>query len=167
MLIIFSGLPAVGKTAIARELARYLDAVYLRIDTIEQALRDSGAVKEAIYDAGYRVAYQVAEDNLGLGRMVIGDSVNPVSDTRDAWVQGANRAQVGAIEIEIQCSDLKEHRRRLETRASEISGLRPLTWDEVVNREYSSWDREHVVIDSAIQSVEQSVSMILNILRKP
>ena len=38
MLIIFGGLPATGKTTIARDLARQLGATYLRIDTIEHAI---------------------------------------------------------------------------------------------------------------------------------
>ena len=37
VLIVFSGLPGVGKTTIARELGRSLAAVYLRIDSIEHA----------------------------------------------------------------------------------------------------------------------------------
>ncbi len=40
MLIALGGLPGTGKTTIARELARQLGAVHLRIDSIEQALRD-------------------------------------------------------------------------------------------------------------------------------
>ena len=40
MLIIFGGLPGTGKTAIAQQLARELGAVYLRIDSMEQAIRD-------------------------------------------------------------------------------------------------------------------------------
>jgi len=166
MLIIFGGLPGVGKTAIAKELARQIGAVYLRIDSIEQAMRDSRAVKQPLNDAGYRVAYVVAQDNLLLGSSVVADSVNPLSITRDAWLETAKRAKVSAVEIEIKCSDLNEHRRRVETRAAERSGLRPLTWSEVVSREYHVWDREHVVIDTAAQSVEQSVSMIGEILRK-
>jgi predicted kinase len=78
MLIIFGGLPGTGKTAIARELASQLGAVYLRIDSIEQAIRNSGVVSKPLDDVSYRVGYSVAEDNLRLGRSVIGDSVNPL-----------------------------------------------------------------------------------------
>jgi len=75
MLIIFGGLPGTGKTVIARELAGQLSAVYFRIDSIEQAIRDSGVVSKPLDDVGYRIGYTVAEDNLRLGRTVIADSV--------------------------------------------------------------------------------------------
>jgi predicted kinase len=42
MLVVLSGLPGVGKTAIARELAVAMGAVHVRIDSIEQALRNEG-----------------------------------------------------------------------------------------------------------------------------
>jgi predicted kinase len=77
VLIIFGGLPGVGKTTIGRELARHLIAVHVRIDSIEQAIRASGTVNPSLNDMGYRVGYAVAEDNLRLGRTVIADSVNP------------------------------------------------------------------------------------------
>jgi DNA polymerase III delta prime subunit len=51
-LVILSGLPGVGKTTIARELAAALTAVHVRIDSIEQALRDAGLTVE---EEGYRV----------------------------------------------------------------------------------------------------------------
>ncbi|MCY4111185.1 MAG: adenylyl-sulfate kinase, partial [Chloroflexi bacterium] len=60
MFLIFGGLPAVGKTAIATELARGIGAVHLRIDSIEQALRNSGV--EISGPEGYVVADAVAED---------------------------------------------------------------------------------------------------------
>ena len=56
MLISLSGPQGVGKTTIARELARQIGAVHLSIDTIEQALR-SGIADD---DRRYRVAYRVA-----------------------------------------------------------------------------------------------------------
>jgi predicted kinase len=165
MLIIFAGLSGVGKTTIARELARQIGAVYLRIDSIEQALRDSDAISQPVDDAGYCVAYALAEDNLRLGRIVIADSVNPLSVTRDAWVDVAKRAGVDAREIEVQCSDLDEHRRRVEAPASDIPGLQPPTWEEVVSREYHPWNREHVVIDTASGTVEDNVILIQKILQ--
>jgi predicted kinase len=166
MLIIFGGLPGVGKTAIARELARQIGAVHLRIDSIEQAIRTSGVVSEPLNDAGYRVAYAVAEDNLRIGRTVIADSVNPLQVTRDAWIEVARRVQGSAIEVEVQCSDANEHRRRVETRISDDPGLMMPTWEEVVSREYHPWNAEHLVVDTAGRTVEQNVALLREALLK-
>jgi predicted kinase len=42
VLVVLGGLPGVGKTTIARELAIATNAVHVRIDSIEQALRNAG-----------------------------------------------------------------------------------------------------------------------------
>ncbi len=166
MLIIFGGLPGIGKTTIARELARQLGATYVRIDSIEQAIRDSGKVNQPLNDTGYRVAYAIAEDNLRLGRTVIADSVNPIQLTRDAWIGVAHRARVGAAEVEVICSDPQQHRQRVETRPADISGLRLPTWEEVASREYEPWEREHIVIDTTGRSVADSVEELQEALPK-
>jgi predicted kinase len=160
MLIILGGLPGVGKTTIARELARQIGAVYVRIDSIEQAISESGALSQPVNDAGYRIGYAIAEENLRLGRTVIADSVNPIALTRDAWVSVATRVHVRSIDIEVTCSDATEHRRRVETRKGDIPGLRPLSWEEVVTRDYQAWDRERIQVDTAGRSVEQIVKML-------
>lgn len=165
MLIIFGGLPGVGKTTVARELARQLGAVHIRIDSIEQAILDSGTVSPPLNDAGYRVGYAVAADNLRVGRTAIADSVNPLAISRDAWIEVASRVPVRAVEIEVVCSDTNEHRRRLETRITDFPRSRPLTWREVVSREYHAWSREHVVIDTSLRSVEQNVKMLRGAIR--
>ena len=164
MLIIFGGLPGVGKTAIARELARRTGAVHLRIDSIEEAIRASGVVSGPLDDAGYRVAYAVAEDNLRLGRIVVADSVNPLPVTRLAWRDVAIRAQVRTMEIEVVCSDAREHRRRVETRIADIPGLRLPVWNDIVSREYHPWDGAHLMIDTANRTVEQSLDLIVEAL---
>ena len=55
-----------GEAAVAAGLAREIGAVHLRIDSIEQALRNSGV--DVSGPEGYEVAYAIAEDNLRLGR---------------------------------------------------------------------------------------------------
>lgn len=158
MLIIFGGLPGTGKTSIARELARQIAAVFLRIDSIEHAIRESGRAREPLDDAGYRIAYAVAEDNLRVGHTVISDCVNPWAITRDAYLAVAKRAQVPAVEVEITCSDPAEHQRRVENREPDIAGFELPSWPDVVSRDYHDWQSEHIVIDTAGQSIEQSVS---------
>ena len=165
-LIIFGGLPATGKTTIARDLARQLGATYLRIDTIEQALRDSAMMSQPINDEGYRVAYGIAEDNLRLGRTVIADSVNPIQLSRDAWIDVAHRAHARAVEVEVICSDPQLHRQRVETRSVDIRGLSLPTWENVICREYEPWQREHIVIDTAGRSVAESVEELRMALPK-
>ena len=115
--MILSGLPGVGKTTIARELAAALAAVHVRIDSIEQALRNAGLT---VYDHGYRVAYAVAEDNLRLGRTVIADCVNPWPLTRQEWEAVASRAAARAVSVELVCSNIEEHKRRVESRSPDI-----------------------------------------------
>jgi predicted kinase len=98
MLYIFSGLPGTGKSALSRHLARERRAVHLRIDSIEQALREVGALVNG--PEGYVVAYRIAEDNLRLGLPVVADSVNPLRVTRAAWREVATRVEVPFVEIE-------------------------------------------------------------------
>ena len=158
MLIVLSGLPGVGKTAIARELARTMGAVHLRIDSIEQTLRKAGYCVEG---EGYDVAYTVAEDNLRAGQTVIADCVNPWPLTRGAWRSVAERAGVAALDVEIVCSDAAEHRRRVESREPDIAGHTLPTWQAVVERDYHAWERDRLVVDTAACEVGAGVRAIV------
>jgi hypothetical protein len=62
------------------------------------------------------------------------------------------------------CSDPEQHKRRVETRASDVEGLRPPTWQEVVSREYEPWERPHIVVDTASHSVAENVKRIREML---
>ena len=163
MLIVLSGLPGVGKTEIARALAQVLEGVHIRVDSIEQVLRDSGVKVEG---EGYEVAYAVAEDNVRVGRVVIADCVNPWPLTRDAWRAVAARANVPVLEVEVACSDVEEHRRRVESRAADIPGHVLPAWSDVTARDYRPWDRERFVLDTSHRSVGTAVDAIVSELRR-
>jgi predicted kinase len=159
MLIAFSGLPGSGKTSIARELARRLRATYLRVDTVEQALRSCGTLEEVMAE-GYETIYRLAEDNLQLGLTVIADSANPIGMTRDAWAEVAREANVRLVNVEVICSDEAEHRHRVETRTSDIPDLVLPTWDKVKSRVYHPWTQPRIVIDTAGRSVGECVGQL-------
>jgi predicted kinase len=163
LLIIFAGLPGVGKTSLARALAQGLGAVFLRIDTIEQVLADVHAddIVRADPGLGYMIAYAVAADNLRLGRTVVADSVNALAVTRDAWRAVAEAGGSPSIEVEVICSDRAEHRRRVESRVADIPGHIPPTWAEVEAREHHAWTREHIVIDTAGGSLETCLAELM------
>ena len=90
--------------------------------------------------------------------------MNPLRVTREAWAAVAKHAGVRAVEIEVACSDVDEHRRRVETRTSDIPEFELPTWEEVAGREYDPWDGEHLVIDTAGRTVAQTVDAIRRVL---
>ena len=166
-LIVLAGLPGSGKSSIARCLSEEIHAIWMRVDSIEQAIRDSGVAPGSLDDAGYRAAYAVAEDNLRLGHDVVADSVNPWMLTRNAWRDSGVRAGSRVVEVEITCSNLEEHRRRVEGRVIEVPNLERLDWFAVVGRDYRPWDRKPLVVDTYGRSVAECVTIIRAALEGP
>lgn len=156
-LVVFGGLLGVGKTSIASRLAAAVGAVYLRIDVIEVALHFDGVDVER---QGYSVANALARSNLKLGLTVVADAVNPVREAREVWRAIAAETGARLIEVEVVCSHAAEHRRRVESRVSDIAGFSPPTWDEVVERDYQPWAGDRLVIDTAVTGVDEAVARI-------
>jgi predicted kinase len=159
-LYIFGGLPATGKSTLAFLLAKAARAAYLRIDTIEQGLRELCGVN--VQGEGYRLAYRIAEENLRTGIDVVADSCNPIELTRSEWDQVAWKAQAAFFNIEIVCSDRSEHRQRVETRQSSVPNVRLPNWSEVLAREYHAWTRDRIVIDTARRSEAESFDELVS-----
>ena len=160
VLVVIGGLPATGKSTVATALARQTATPYLRVDRIEQAIVDRSPLSHPLGPAGYAVAHELALEQLQLGLDVIVECVNSLAVTRNGWLGTAATANAALIEVEVICSDQTEHRRRVETRTSDVEGLAKPTWTEVVEREYEPWTRERLVIDTARTSPENAVRAI-------
>ena len=163
-LYIFGGLPATGKSTLAAALAHELGAVYLRADTIEQAMRDADITLTG--PEGYIIGYALAAENLRLGMSVVSDCVNPLEITREAWRNAAIQSEAQYVEIEVICSDSAEHRRRVESRHSDINGLQLPGWRDVIGRDYCEWTSKDLTIDTAHHSPCDSISKLFRLLKQ-
>ena len=161
LLHVLGGLPGCGKSTLARAFAERIGALWLRVDSIEQAIRDAGGT--FVGPEGYLVAAAVARDNLADGRSVVVDAVNPLPVTREGFRLAARAAGATCSEVEVRCSDPAEHRHRVEHRRAEVPGLRLPTWEEVVAREFVPWP-EARRLDTSARSAAESLDDLLALL---
>lgn len=163
-LIVLGGLPGVGKTTLARALARRVPLAHVRVDTIEATMVRSGLADRITGPEGYAVAFRVAADQLALGLSVVADTVNPVRETRDRWREVAAQHDARVVEVELTCSDPASHERRVTERESDIPGLTAPTWQQVVDREYHPWSPD-LRLDTAVATPEELADTVIGWLR--
>ena len=116
VLAVFAGLPGVGKSTLAAQVAAELPAAVLPVDTVDFTLQRYKVTEPRPGYAAYGVVAALAEIQLRIGHHVIIDAVNPVKAARQLWVDLAERMDVPLRVVEVVCGDDAEHRRRVEAR---------------------------------------------------
>lgn len=160
VLMSFTGLPGVGKSTIARQVAKKTGALWLWIDQIEVAMRSSHMVTDDLADGGYAAAQAVAKGALRQGFDVIADCVNPIALTRAAWQAVAYDTGARLITVELTCSDQDAHRGRVETRQVDLPGWIGPDWQAVQGRTYEPMTDADVTLDTGLTSVEAAVERL-------
>ena len=151
VLVIVSGLPGVGKSALADALGRELVAPVLSVDPIEAAIWRCG-IRPSFETgvAAYEIAAVVARHQLQLGLTVVIDAVSSLEVAREMWRDAASRAEATTRVIEVVCGDEATHRDRLAGRVRDIDGFPEPSWDDVIARrdEWEPWSGPRLLIDS-------------------
>lgn len=103
------------------------------------------------------MANALAEANLLLGHSIVADCVNPVRDSREGWSKVAARVSAKLVNIHLVCSNVAEHRRRVEERLADIPDHILPTWEAIVQHEFETRDDDHLLLDTTTMSPAELV----------
>ncbi|WP_159440584.1 AAA family ATPase [Tersicoccus phoenicis] len=150
-LIVIAGLPGVGKTSVASELAVRLNGVHLSVDAVEESILGSGLPHGwHVGVAAYEATRAMAELNLQLGHDVVVDAVSDSEAARQTWRDAASATDAVLRFVHLVVSDLEEHRRRLFGRDRGFTHVAEPSWQDVQLRraEYAPWTDDRLEIDA-------------------
>lgn len=170
-LVVFAGAPGVGKSTLARAVARELSAAYLDKDTIKDATLSLG--REMQVDnigpfAGalsYTLLVPLARDNLTVGTHVVIDSPAGYRAFQDAVEELVRRVRVKFKLVECITTDESLLRERIERRAPDLPDHRVRDWDayQQARARMERLSGPRVVVDTA-ETVQTNLKKIMNAL---
>lgn len=170
MVIVVSGPPCVGKTAVAESLAREFGVPLFSVDPLLQVLtRPELMASPDQFSLGDATAKELQsvliERQLALG---IGAILEHTADRamRKRWKAIAARFDAPYFGIECMCSNRALHRQRFDARPEFRIGEWLLTW-EYIERSLDTYepDEEAAIVLDSINSLEQNVAVAASVLR--
>jgi predicted kinase len=165
VLVVVSGLPGTGKTALAAALAARLGAVHLSVDPVEDALLGAGLPPSwETGVAAYEAARAMAELNLVPGATVVVDAVNDSEPARETWRTASAAAGAELAFVLLTLDDVVEHRRRVEGRRRDLAHVPEPSWDAVLARAaaYAPWADGACLRIDAGRPVDELVRVVLD-----
>lgn len=167
-MIVFAGLPGVGKSAVADGVARALGHPILSVDPIEEGMAEAGIAPSFTRGlAAYLVAARSARHVLELGQGVIVEAANAEPEGRAVWHDVGNLTGASPVWVHVICSDPTLHRARLEGRTPAYPGVDEPTWEAVSARNagFADWDERRLVVDT-VEPLDKVVTRVVEALLK-
>jgi predicted kinase len=163
-LIIFSGLPGVGKSTLAHALAERLHVALLAIDAMLGIIPCSPAESAASYWAMlYRVLFSFADTQLSLGLSVVLDSVFHNYE-RQAARELAARHSANFRAVYVYCSDEAVWRERVERRLETTQPEdRVAHWKDTQESQkwFKAWEEGEALFVDAVEDVETNLLKVM------
>lgn len=163
-LIVLSGLPATGKSTLARFLAQELKIPLFSKDRYEALLMRQGLTDgHSIYS--YHLLLDSADYHLELGLSVVLDAVFPLAGFRQTLHEIVTRQTAQLKILHTYCSNENLHRQRLESRPVTLP-WGAVTWDDVnyLRSVYQAWSADEALFLDAIQPLAENQARALDYL---
>ena len=166
VLVLFSGLPGTGKTALAHRVARHLHIPLFAKDRIQSVLRIRGLAVEGTPD-GYHIMLDLADEQLSLGVSVVLDAVFPMEGFRSAACDIARRNDADFCPIYCHCSDQSVWRERMKERQQYVPNWTPVGWEAVQRLQamYEPWDPETTLFVDSLNDLEDNSVLVIDWIR--
>lgn len=159
-----TGLPASGKSTIARSLARHLDGSVLSTDRIRKCLLSRPVYTEEEKELVYTVMFMVAEHLLRRGSTVILDGTFYLRELRKKVYSLVSRTGASLVVVECTCPE-DVVKRRLERRARR-KGLSDADYEvyKKIKKVYEPIHRRHITVDTS-HTLDRNVGEIIKNIR--
>jgi predicted kinase len=169
-VVLVAGIPGTGKSTLAESLARHLRTPVFSLDwamgslVLARAVTDDNAWEVVDLQLTASVARHVQ-----LGIDVVVDTAGHIREDRERLRQLTERLGGVFVGVECVCSDERLHRERVEGRSRGIPGWHAtVPWQHVQRMRglWETWEEDHLVLDSALETPDSSVKRVLDVLGK-
>jgi predicted kinase len=157
-LIVVCGLPGVGKTTVAENVAERVDGRLLRTDVVRKDIVSEPEYTEAESRRVYRELFDRARQTVEDGRPAVLDGTFKDADDRDRAVELSETLDVAFRLVKVECAEdvVRERIRRREDDASDAD----FEIHSLYRDRFESISVEHLTVDNSdcIEETTQQVA---------
>lgn len=159
-LVIFSGLPGVGKTTLANKLARELRWPLLQIDDVIGVVPENPGIE--FWDSKVDILMDLINTQLELGLDVIVDSVFMNMD-RQHVQELARKYQVRFLPVYVFLSDENLWKERVTKRFNELNDQDVATWERIQHQRehFAEWQKDTALFIDSLDPIEKNFERVL------
>jgi predicted kinase len=160
-LIIFSGLPGVGKSTLAEKLARELKHPLLQIDDVIGEIPANPDIE--FWDSRVAVLMNVIETQLKIGISVIVDSVFMNTDRHHTQTL-AHKYEAVFLPVYVFISDEKIWEERVRSRYEALNNPEVANWERIQHQRerFRAWEPQTALFVDSTESLDGNYQKVLN-----
>ena len=164
-LVIFSGLPGVGKSTLADQLAKKLRWTLLRIDDVIGEVPENVGIE--FWDSKVEILLDLVNTQLELGLNVIVDSVFMNMDRQHA-LELAGKYHARFLPVYVFISDDKIWKERVTKRFDELNNANVATWENIQHQRehFQEWRPNTALFIDSLNPAEQNFECVFDFVIK-